>query len=63
MTASTFVPCPRCRGTAILKELADAGRVCAFCERELEGKQSSYREGRAAPPSYTQFDRSSRPNA
>ena len=62
MTASIFVPCPRCRGTAILKELADQGRLCAFCEREQQGKQSNYRDGRAAP-SYTTFDRSPRPNA
>lgn len=60
MSASIFVPCPRCRGTAILKELADQGRLCAFCEREQQGQPSSYRDGRAGAPSYTSFER--RPN-
>lgn len=62
MSDSTFVPCPRCRDVPVLKELVDAGRLCPFCERTEAGQPSNYREGRAAP-SYTQFDRSSRPRA
>lgn len=62
MSESTFVPCPRCRDVPVLKELVDAGRLCTWCERQQQGQPSSYREGRAAP-SYTTFDRSTRPNA
>ena len=58
---ATWVPCPRCRDTAMLQELVEAGRVCPFCEREQQGLPSNYRDGRAAP-SYTSFDRLSRPN-